>query len=232
VTCCYTRIVLVASGNTLPRARRALGVSLGGAVALLLAACGGDAGSVSEAAADEPGPEVTVQSAQPSAPADAQPGSTVAADADTVVTQTPSVPVSIPVPITPEQPPQEPAPLPTAEIEATRPLLPPAPAEVIVPPGDCRFEFLGEWVYCENEGWPNAVETDATDLLSCMQQCLEREDCTAVTDYLWLGQHDQDHRLGCYLHLSTCETPAFDQVLGEEDLGRSFRRGCATPAER
>lgn len=99
-----------------------------------------------------------------------------------------------------------------------------------MPPGDCRFGYLGEYVYCENPGWPNTVETDAPDLLTCMQQCLEREDCTAVTDYLWLGQ--QDPHLGCWLFVSTCDAPAFDEILGEEDLGRTYRRACATPTER
>jgi hypothetical protein len=109
--------------------------------------------------------------------------------------------------------------------------LPPAPAEVVVPPGDCRFTFLGEWVRCENAGWPNTIETDAPDLLTCMQRCLEREDCTAVTDYLWLGQHDHDPRLGCWLYLSSCDAPAFAEAWGEEDAGRDYRRSCAPPAD-
>ena len=219
--------MLVASGNTLTRA--ALGVSFGGAVALWLAACGGSAGGASEVPADEPAPEVTVQRAQPSA--DALAAGMEAAAPDAQATRAPSVPVSLPGPITPGQPPSEPEPLPSAEIESSRPLLPTAPAQVVVPPGDSCFEYLGEWVYCENPGWPNTVETDAPDLLSCMQQCLEREDCTAVTDYLWLGQRDQEPHLGCWLFVSTCDAPAFDQILGEEDLGRTYRRGCDTHTE-
>ena len=67
------------------------------------------------------------------------------------------------------------------------------------------------------------MATDAPDLLSCMQQCLERDDCTAVTDYHWLGAPD----LGCYLYLSTCDAPAFEATWGEEDGGRDFRRVCS-----
>jgi hypothetical protein len=113
-------------------------------------------------------------------------------------------------------------PLPSAALDTSRPLLPPAPAEVVIPPGECRFEFLGESVRCENAGWPNVVVTDATDLVSCMQRCLEEEACTAVTDYLWLGQP----ALGCHLYLSTCDEPVA-VVWGEEDAGREFRRDCS-----
>ena len=89
----------------------------------------------------------------------------------------------------------------------------------MVPPGDCRFEYLGKWVRCENAGWPNVVATDAPDLLSCMQQCLDRDDCSAVTDHLWLGLAG----LGCSLYLSTCDAPAFEPDWGEEDGGHEFR---------
>jgi hypothetical protein len=88
---------------------------------------------------------------------------------------------------------------------------------------DCRFEHLGDWIRCENAGWPNVVETDAPDLESCMQRCLERDDCTAVTEYLWLGLP----AIGCYLYLSTCDSPAF-VAWGEEDGGRDFRRTCSS----
>jgi len=124
-----------------------------------------------------------------------------------------------------DPPSDEPAPLPSAELDTSRPLLDQlAPAEVVIPPGDCRFEFLGEWVRCENAGWPNVLETDAPDLVACMQRCLERDDCTAVTDYLWLGALD----LGCYLYLSSCDEPSLAATWGEEDGGRDFRRSCAS----
>jgi len=55
-----------------------------------------------------------------------------------------------------------------------------------------------------------------------MQRCLEREDCTAVTDYLWLGQP----LLGCQLHISTCDEPAIASDGAEEYQGREFRRVC------
>lgn len=119
--------------------------------------------------------------------------------------------------------PQQPAPLPSAELNTPRAINATEPLDVVVPPGECRFEYLGTWVRCENAGWPNTVATDAPDLLSCMQQCLERDDCTAVTDYLWLGVPD----LGCYLYLSTCDAPAFEATWGEEDGGRDFRRVCS-----
>jgi hypothetical protein len=136
---------------------------------------------------------------------------------------------SLSVPSTPsitDPPSDEPAPLPSAELDTSRPLLGQlAPSEVVIPPGDCRFEFLGEWVRCENAGWPNVLKTDAPDLVACMQRCLERDDCTAVTDYLWLGGPE----LGCYLYLSSCDEPTLAATWGEEDGGRDFRRSCVSP---
>jgi hypothetical protein len=122
-----------------------------------------------------------------------------------------------------DDPPSSPAPLPTSELVTSRPV-DAAPMDVAI--NDCRFEYLGEWVRCENAGWPNVVETDAFDLASCMQRCLERDDCTAVTDYLWLGTSG----IGCYLYLSTCDSPAF-VAWGEEDSGRDFRRTCSGQTE-
>jgi hypothetical protein len=213
--------VAVAPGNTLDRALRR--AARGGLVALL-AACGGDAGPTTPA---EAAPDVTLQSAEPAAPTPEPPGSR--ADTGTDPGQ---LSVSIPAPVTPAQPPEEPAPLPSAELELPRPDLP-APAEVVVPPNDCRFEYLGEWVRCENAGWPNTIETDAPDLVTCMQECLERDDCTAVTDYLWLGLHDGQSQLGCWLYVSTCDAPAFAADWGEEDAGRDYRRSsCAQSVER
>jgi hypothetical protein len=132
---------------------------------------------------------------------------------------TPSMPIT-------EPPSEEPSALPHAALDTPRSLDQLAPSEVVIEPGDCRFEFLGEWVRCENAGWPNVLATDAPDLLTCMRQCLERDDCTAVTDYLWMGQPD----LGCYLYLSTCDEPAVAEGWGEEDGGRDFKRRCAAPS--
>ena len=87
---------------------------------------------------------------------------------------------------------------------------------------DVVSEIRANGVRCENAGWPNVVQTDATDLLACMRECLQRDDCTGVTDYLWLEQPD----LGCYLYLSTCNDPSFVADWGDEDGGHDFRRVC------
>jgi hypothetical protein len=116
---------------------------------------------------------------------------------------------------------------PATAANPTPPLSPAAPGDGGITLGDCRFEYLGEWVRCENSGTDSAawVGTDAPDLMSCMQQCLARADCTGVTDWLWLGTPD----LGCRLYVSTCDAPAFVS-WGEEDGGREYRRVCSTAA--
>lgn len=206
------------------RLQAGLALGIGMAVALLGAACGADAGGPSDdgttsGADDRSSIETTTAAARPGESADDAAPATDNGDEPGAALAVPSAP-SI------TTPPSEPAPLPSAELDAKRPLLDQlAPTEVVVPPGDCRFEFLGEWVRCENAGWPNVLETDAPDLVSCMQRCLERDDCTAVTDYLWLGTPN----LGCYLYLSTCDEPARADSWGEEDGGRDFRRSCETP---
>ncbi len=146
-------------------------------------------------------------------------GSSAAAPGGPSELAAPSIPITAP-------PSEEPAPLPHAALDTPRSLDRLAPAEVVIEPGDCRFEFLGERVRCENAGAPNVLETNAPDLETCMRQCLERDDCTAVTDYLWLGQPG----LGCYLYLSTCDEPAFESSWGEEDAGRDFKRRCDVPS--
>jgi hypothetical protein len=99
----------------------------------------------------------------------------------------------------------------------------PAPAVVVPVPGGCPFEYLGEWIRCEHAGSPNVVQLDAANSIEdCMRECLNREDCTAVTDYFWLDRPD----LGCWLYTSTCDAPA-SQVWGEEDGGREYRKACA-----
>jgi len=128
------------------------------------------------------------------------------------------------VPLGQGPPPPDPNPPPPAPPEPPRPTTP-APAVVVVPPNNCRFEYLGDWVVCENAGWPNVVASPAPDLVGCMQECLQRDDCTAVTDYFWLGIPD----LGCYLYTSSCDAPVNHPVWAEEDGGRDYRRGACAP---
>jgi hypothetical protein len=94
------------------------------------------------------------------------------------------------------------------------------------PASNACFEYLGDWITCENAGWPNVEQTSAPDLQSCMDLCQQRPDCTAVTDYFWLGLPD----IGCWLYTSTCNAPA-GGVWQEEDGGRQYRKRCATPRD-
>jgi hypothetical protein len=182
-------------------------------VGALAGACGADARDVAQSSgALEPAPASDVAGDAPGAALEDAPAPGTIEPAAVGAVAEHSSPVT-------EQP--EPAPLPSTELNTTRPVDSTEPVDVVVPPGDCRFEYLGKWVRCENAGWPNVLETDAPDLLSCMQQCLDRDDCSAVTDYHWLGLAG----LGCYLYLSTCDAPAFAS-WGEEDAGHEFRRVC------
>jgi hypothetical protein len=116
--------------------------------------------------------------------------------------------------------------------EVPPPALQPAPSEpprpdagaAPPPASNSCFEYLGDWITCENAGWPNVEQTSAPDLQGCMELCQQRPDCTAVTDYFWLGRPD----LGCWLYTSTCSAPA-GGVWQEEDGGRQYRKRCATP---
>ena len=126
-----------------------------------------------------------------------------------------------------------PTPAPTGFIKASSELapnnLPPTepqrPDAGVAPPpaSSACFEYLGDWITCENAGWPHVEQTSAQDLQSCMQLCQQRPDCTAVTDYFWMDRPD----LGCWLYTSTCSAPA-GGVWQEEDGGRQYRRRCAT----
>jgi hypothetical protein len=206
-------ITAAASGSV----ARAFGVLVG----MLGAACGGDAGEpLAEAAT-----EATLPLA-PTAPSTSEPqrsdsAAAASADEEGAMVAAPSSPL-----VPPPSESAEDRPLPSAELDTTRSLNTLAPTRVVIPPGDCRFDFLGDWVRCENAGWPNTLETDASDLVSCMQRCLEEDGCTAVTDYLWLGLPG----LGCHLYLSTCDEPALASSWGEEDGGRDFRRSCSDPS--
>jgi hypothetical protein len=64
------------------------------------------------------------------------------------------------------------------------------------------------------------------DLQSCMQLCLERDDCSAVTDYLWLSLPE----LGCELYISSCDAPEMPE-WAEEDGGRDYRKICPAGAD-
>jgi hypothetical protein len=86
---------------------------------------------------------------------------------------------------------------------------------------ECRFEYLGEWVRCEEAGWPYVEWVEgARTLQDCVAECLSRPECTAVTDYFGTAPE-----LGCALYTSTCEAP-FVPIWGEEDRGVDYRKGC------
>jgi len=193
---------------------------------LLLGAvgCGADADGVSQGSgALEPGLSHAAESDDDAAVRDGADGEahTASDEADaTGATEGGGDPLVLPSrgPIT--EPP-DPEPFPTTELDTTRPIDSSEPVDVIIPPGECRFEYLGKAVRCEDAG-RHAVATDATDLFSCMRLCLERDDCTAVTDYLYLGDPDA----GCQLYLSTCDDPQ-RLIDGDEGAGgHEFRRVC------
>jgi hypothetical protein len=215
------RVTGVARGNIARRAWSGLRwAALCGLVSGLGTACGAGASDGFEGEGTTESVGALSPAEAPSGPAapSSEPhaaGSSAPAAGEESELATPSIPLTAP-------PAEEPSALPHAALDTPRSLDRLAPAEVVIEPGACRFEFLGEWVRCENAGGPNVLETDAQDLVTCMRQCLERDDCTAVTDYLWMGQPD----LGCYLYLSTCDEPALETTWAEEDGGRDFRRRC------
>ena len=132
-------------------------------------------------------------------------------------TPTSSAPTSTPL-VGTEAPPSGPAP------DAGTPSEPPRPSPAPAPLSDPCFAYLGDWITCENSGWPNAQKKDATDLHACMQACLQQSDCSAVIEYFWMDRPD----LGCWLYTSTCNTPA-GGPWQEEDGGRMYRRTCSNP---
>lgn len=122
---------------------------------------------------------------------------------------------ALPVPAPLEMPPPPPAPLPAA----------PLPEPVVVPGAGndrCHFEYLGDWVRCENSGDGDVYrrQKDAA-LEDCFEACLAQPDCTSVNDYSWLGLQD----LGCDLYISTCDTPSRGD-WHEEDGAREYRKVC------
>src|SRR5688572_16378808 len=141
------RIPRVARRNLARRAPRELRTrALGWLVGALSAACGASASQRSE-------DEGTTESVGALSPAEAS--STPAAPSNEAPTSgtgdpaplepsevaAPSIPLTTP-------PSEEPSPLPHAALDTPQSLDRLAPAEVVIDPGGCRFEFLGEWVRC------------------------------------------------------------------------------------
>ena len=87
----------------------------------------------------------------------------------------------------------------------------------------CHFEYLGDWVRCEEAGWPNNVDVQNASLGDCMAACLEMEECTAVTDWYWLMDGSE---LGCTLYVSTCDAPVATGTWEEEDAGKQYVKVC------
>lgn len=94
-----------------------------------------------------------------------------------------------------------------------------------VPPlQDECFEYLGDWIRCEHAGLgePGVETIGFATAEECMSACRERSDCTAITDWAWLG----DPEIGCRLYLAACDAPSTG-VWHEEDGGRQYRKTCA-----
>lgn len=85
----------------------------------------------------------------------------------------------------------------------------------------CWYEYLGDWINCEDAGWPNFSDIQATSLQDCADACLLDHQCTAILDYSWLGLDD----LTCFLHLATCDDPG-PNVSAEEDGAKHYRKVC------
>lgn len=82
----------------------------------------------------------------------------------------------------------------------------------------CYYVKLGQEVYCENAGWPNSVLTAASNLEECQEMCNLRDDCSALSVYTSSG-------FMCYLHLSTCNNPAWES-WGAEDGAVMYKAVC------
>lgn len=132
---------------------------------------------------------------------------------------------SPPAPLPPSLPPSDNS-VRVAPVESSARLVPvdrDAALDLQPPPAsDACFEYLGDWIRCENAGWPNLVDVPGGSLSECFQVCLGRDDCTAVTDWSWLREPE----LGCSMYVSSCEAPSTG-VWHEEDAGRQYRRVCA-----
>lgn len=215
------RAIGVARGNIGSRARCSAKLpALCWLAGVCCVACGAGAGSGEEEGAAASVNALSASDASNTADAADTVGADRAGSAVPAAAAASPAPSAAPIPTPPSE---EPSALPHAALDTSRGLDRLAPAEVVIEPGECRFEFLGESVRCQNAGAPQRLATDAPDLVTCMRQCLEREDCTAVTDFLWLGEPG----LGCYLYLSACDEPALASPAADDDGGRDFRRRCS-----
>jgi hypothetical protein len=123
---------------------------------------------------------------------------------------------SLPVPLPPEVP--EPPPPPPPPLPVPEPI--PVPG---VGNDRCHFEYLGDWIRCENAGEVDSYTLQNEGALEdCFEACLAQPDCASVTDYSWLGRPD----LGCDLYISTCDAPSRGD-WHEEDAGKEYRKVCA-----
>lgn len=101
--------------------------------------------------------------------------------------------------------------------------------KVCTSPEDCTFEYLGD------DQWENALRCEdaqahaqgeylekvaAADLAQCQQQCLEREDCTAVADYFAATDFPS-----CMHTTVPCGTPS-TPLWAEEDAGKDYVKVC------
>jgi hypothetical protein len=86
----------------------------------------------------------------------------------------------------------------------------------------CHFEYLGDWISCQDDVGPLGERQPGASFEECLSACLERPECNAVIDYHWLGRPD----LGCSLFLSSCDTPRTGPWQ-QEDGGRHYRKVCS-----
>lgn len=87
------------------------------------------------------------------------------------------------------------------------------------------FSFLGEGLRCENSGAhaqsPNLIKLDdAANLSECLDACLGRSDCIAVSDYF----AEPDLPL-CLIRHGSCGS-AGTGVWQEEDAGKEYVKVC------
>ena len=82
----------------------------------------------------------------------------------------------------------------------------------------CTYDALGTDIYCENFGWPNSVDTEATSLEECGELCDMNDECTAIRKIKSAG-------FGCKMHVSSCDSPAWD-TLNAEDGATYYKKVC------
>lgn len=131
---------------------------------------------------------------------------------DVVDAPEPPEPTAVP------EPASEPvAPPPMEERDAGAPTTPEPMGEP--PTGEqCWFEFLGDWVRCEETA--NGAESASFETLGeCASDCLSDPSCSSFYDYNWIVED-----LPCITHDGPC-TPSTD-VWYEEDGAREYRKVC------